>query len=156
MFTHYMIGADAKASGVAPSVARPGRMTNMDWDDWLFWTLLLFIAPFVMGIRSIVADRRLKAQIEALTNTVTMLDHRVFRLNEQLEGSAVPGAAPPSEPLAEEPEPSAPAEIVTETSAEIPEPVVQLVAPPPSPPLPRAAAAGRSFEQRLAENWLVW
>jgi uncharacterized membrane protein len=45
---------------------------------------------------------------------------------------------------------------VTETSAEIPEPVVQLVAPPPSPPLPRAAAAGRSFEQRLAENWLVW
>ena len=54
----------------------------MDWDDALPWAFLLFIAPFVMAIRSIVVQRRLRAKVELLTGKVSMLDHRIFRLDE--------------------------------------------------------------------------
>jgi uncharacterized membrane protein len=129
----------------------------MDWDDALPWAFLLFIAPFVMAIRSIVVDRRLKAQIEQLTGKVGMLDHRVFRLDErliELTGGApvAPAAeAPAAEtpPLAE-PAPSPP------VAAAGPEPVVaQAPQPPPPAPVP-ARQTARSLEQRLAERWLVW
>src|SRR5579883_2023072 len=74
---------------------------RMDWDDALPWALLLFIAPFVLSIRSIVADRRLKAEIEVLTGKIGMLDHRIFRLDEQLRALTGGTVAPP--PPAEEP-----------------------------------------------------
>ena len=35
-------------------------------DDALPWAFLLFIAPFVMGIRSIVVSRRLRARVDGL------------------------------------------------------------------------------------------
>ncbi len=123
----------------------------MDWDDALPWAFLLFIAPFVLSIRSIVADRRLKAQIELLTGKVGMLDHRIFRLDEQVRALAG-GTTPPPPPPAEEPR-AAPA--VEPATAEPPapepepEPVMAVVRAP-------APAARKPFEQRLAENWLVW
>ena len=129
----------------------------MDWDDALPWAFLLFIAPFVLSIRSIVADRRLKAQIEVLTGKIGMLDHRIFRLDEQVRALAGGTAAPPrpaEEPL---PEPTAEPVAAEQPAAETPpaEPELQPVmaaAPPPAPTL----VARKPFEQRLAENWLVW
>jgi uncharacterized membrane protein len=128
----------------------------MDWDDALPWAFLLFIAPFALSIRSIVADRRLKTQIEVLTGKMGMLDHRIFRLDEQVRALGAGPAAPPPTP-AEAPtpetaaEPIAPEVPVADTPAVEPEPEpVMAVAPPPAP------ATGKPFEQRLAENWLVW
>jgi uncharacterized membrane protein len=124
----------------------------MDWDDALPWAFLLFIAPFVMGIRSIVADRRLRARIDALYDKVAMLDHRIFRLDEQLSGATAAPIAPPEaqpdEPIAEPQEPLQ----VTSVSEPIVEPVAAMAAAG-SPP---TGAAGKRFEQLLVENWLVW
>ncbi|HXO03394.1 MAG TPA: hypothetical protein VN900_15145, partial [Stellaceae bacterium] len=64
-------------------------------DDALPWAFLLFIAPFVMGIRSIVVSRRLRARVDALYDKVAMLDHRIFRLDERLGETAATPTAPP-------------------------------------------------------------
>ncbi|HVH79265.1 MAG TPA: DUF2339 domain-containing protein [Stellaceae bacterium] len=129
-------------------------------DDALPWAFLLFIAPFVMGIRSIIADRRLKIQIEALTGKVAMLDHRIFRLDERLTALGAEPLIPPEAAAAEQgpqplPEPAPvaePAAAAEPASPPTPQPVPAMAtAPPPVP-----AGGGKSFEQRLAENWLVW
>ncbi|HEV2186205.1 MAG TPA: DUF2339 domain-containing protein, partial [Stellaceae bacterium] len=127
----------------------------MDWDDALPWAFLLFIAPFVMAIRSIVVNRRLKAQVELLSNKVALFDHRLLRLDERLTAFAggAPIAPAPEAPAAPPPaEVPAAAEPVTPTAPAIPQPTA--VAPPPPPPPP--ARPRRSFEQRFAERWLVW
>jgi uncharacterized membrane protein len=136
----------------------------MDWDDALPWAFLFFIAPFVLAARSIVVGRRLRAQIETLTGKVAMLDHRIFRLDERLnglgEGTAppIPAVEPGAEPLAAPQsvasfppaqEPMSPAAPV------VPEPVPAAAATVP-PPAASVREAGKRFEQRLAENWLVW
>jgi uncharacterized membrane protein len=129
----------------------------MNWDDALPWAFLLFIAPFVMAVRSIVVHRRFKTQIELLTGKVAMLDHRLFRLDERLTALAGGGeiAAAPEAPAAEPPVADAPP-VAQEAPAPVPlaapEPAVT-TAPPPARPLP---LPGRSFEQRFAERWLVW
>src|SRR5262249_9784476 len=87
----------------AASLCRRLARCTMDWDDALPWAFLLFIAPFVLSIRSIVTDRRLKAQIDVLTGKIGMLDHRIFRLDEQVRALAGGTAAPP--PPVEEPLP---------------------------------------------------
>ena len=121
-------------------------------DDALPWAFLLFIAPFVMGIRSIVVSRRLRARVDALYDKVAMLDHRIFRLDERLgETAATPTAPPdvqPDTPIIElqEPVPATP----------VSEPMVEPVAAMAAPSSPPTGAAGRRFEQILVENWLVW
>ena len=109
-----MMSATDGASGVT-SHADPDGLKGlaMDWDDALPWALLLFLAPFAMAIRSIVVDHRRKAQIEALTGKVAMLDHRMFRLDERL--TALAGGAPdvtasaiPEAPTLETPPAAAP------------------------------------------------
>ncbi|HXP05604.1 MAG TPA: DUF2339 domain-containing protein [Stellaceae bacterium] len=131
----------------------------MDWDDVLPWAFLLFIAPFVMAIRSIVVDRRLKAQIELLTGKVAMLDHRLFRFDERLSALAGGGPITPTletpaavTPVAETPPIVQEAETppVSPATAEPPAAIAPPPAAGPSPPL------GWSFEQRFAERWLVW
>src|SRR5580704_8792510 len=127
----------------------------MDWDDVIPWALIIFLAPFALAVRSIVVNRRLRVQIEALANKVAMLEHRLFRFGERLDGAVVPAAAPQPEapPVTE------PAEIVStaEPAAELPPPVTT---PEPAfatvAPTPPVGGSGRRFEQRLAENWLVW
>jgi uncharacterized membrane protein len=176
MFTHYMfIAPDGQAAFRRSRCGRIERCAAMDWDDALPWAFLLFIAPFAMAIRSFVVDRRLKAQIETLTGKIAMLDHRLFRLDERLNGlaegegaapsapAATPGPAPGVAPAAEPavaarpaapiPEPAAAAFAPYEAAAVLPPPPAP---PSPLPPPPSARAAGRRFEQRLAENWLVW
>ena len=69
----------------------------MDWDDALLWSLVVLIAPLALAVRSIVVDRRLKARIEALTDKVAMLDHRLFRVDERLQAL---GAGPETQPEA--------------------------------------------------------
>ena len=88
----------------------------MDWDDALPWSLLLTLGAIALALRSMVVQRRLRARIDALTDKLAMLDHRVFRINERLEaggqGLAPSPDAPPavevtpeqtSEPVASEP-----------------------------------------------------
>ncbi|HTQ33217.1 MAG TPA: DUF2339 domain-containing protein [Stellaceae bacterium] len=133
----------------------------MDWDDALPWSFLLFIAPFALALRSLVVNNRLKRQIETLTNKVGMLDHRVFRLDERLTalGGEPLAEPPPSPTVAESTHPSeAPKPAIAEPLPEpepeaAPELAPAMVSAPP--PVSRRDA-GKRFEQRLAENWLVW
>lgn len=127
----------------------------MDWDDALPWIVIVFVGLIAMAIRSLVTDRRLKTQIDLLSNKLAMLDHRMFRLDERL--TALPGGAPPAPP----PEAAAPAAPAVEAppateptpavAASAPAPETAVVRAPPAPTAPR-----RSFEQRFAERWLVW
>ncbi|HXC26368.1 MAG TPA: DUF2339 domain-containing protein [Stellaceae bacterium] len=133
----------------------------MDWDDVLPWGFLFFIAPFLLSLRSMLVGRRLRAQIETLTSKVAMLDHRIFRLDERLTALGAAPLIPPTDaPAAESsPEPAAaPPEVTQATPAEpVPEPVPEAVpAMAAASPPPTSTDAGKSFEQRLAENWLVW
>lgn len=128
----------------------------MDWDDALLWSLLVLIAPLALAVRSIVVDRRLRARIEALTDKVAMLDHRLFRVDERLQAL---GAGPETQPEAAPVEAVSPAAEATPA----PEPVTVEVEPAfastgitTTEPVAPAGDAGRRFERRLAENWLVW
>src|SRR5215469_717085 len=117
--------AKPTASGIRPDCGSRGA--PMDWDDALPWAFLLFIAPFALSIRSIVLDRRLKAQIEVLTGKIGMLDHRIFRLDEQVRALAGGAVAPPPTPTEEPPpetvaEPAAAAVPVADRPAVEPEP----------------------------------
>ncbi len=135
----------------------------MDWDDAFPWAFLFFIAPFVMAIRSIVVARRFKAQIAALTGKVAMLDHRLFRLDERLDGMTAGPVAPPVPSVASPPE-AVPEPIEVSSTAPPPERVLEPAAgafgpheaAPPAPPPAAVGASSRRFEQQLAENWLVW
>ena len=55
----------------------------MDWDDALPWFLVVLLTAIAMAVRSLVADRRLKSQLEALASKVAMYEHRLFRLDER-------------------------------------------------------------------------
>jgi uncharacterized membrane protein len=136
----------------------------MDWDDALPWAFLLFIAPFVMGIRSFVVGRRLRAQVETLANRIAMLDHRIFRFDERLTALGSGEVAPPPPPIAEPtaapaaavPQEEAAAEPVVEPADATSQPYEASSIPPLQSPPASAREAGKRFEQRLAENWLVW
>ena len=126
----------------------------MDWDDALLWLLIVFAAAIAMAIRSLIADRRLKAQLDLLSGKLAMVDHRVFRLDERL--TALAGGPP----IAPPPEAAAPAARVSEAPAvAAPEPTPAApprAAEPAVVPPPPAAAPRRNWEQRFAERWLVW
>jgi uncharacterized membrane protein len=133
----------------------------MDWDDVLPWGFLFFIAPFLLSLRSMLVGRRLKAQVETLANKVAMLEHWIFRLDERLAAlgaeplippAVLPGAEPPVETAALPAEAAAPAPAAPGPEA-VAEPAAAMAA---APPAATAADAGKKFEQRLAENWLVW
>jgi uncharacterized membrane protein len=133
----------------------------MDWDDALPWFFLFYVVPFVLAVRTMVVGRRLRRQVDTLTDKIGMLDHRIFRLDERMTGlTEGPPLAPPAVPLPEpapEPIEVAPAAVSAEP---VPVPVeATFRSPEPAMPVPSDAAAreaGRRFEQRLAENWLVW
>src|SRR6202035_2602560 len=111
----------------------------MDWDDALPWFLVVLLTGIAMAVRSLVADRRLKTQLEALANKMAMYEHRLFRLDERVAALAG-GPAPadqPEAPVAEQPpvaeipptaEQPAPAEAVVRTT-----PVPADLLPPPGP-----------------------
>lgn len=132
----------------------------MDWNDVLPWGFLFFIAPFLLSLRSILVGRRLKTQLEALTSKVAMLDHRIFRLDERLTALGTAQLIPPTTAPATEPsyEPAAAApEVAPVTPGEpVSEPVPETVQVAAAATPATTARADRSFEQRLAENWLVW
>src|ERR1700693_4343733 len=116
----------------------------MDWDDVIPWALIIFLVPFALAVRSIVVDRRLRAQIEALANKIAMLEHRLFRFGERLDGAPASAAPPlPEAPAVTAPEPAetVPAAPVAEPPTAIPEPVFVTVAPT----LP-SRDSGRRFE----------
>jgi uncharacterized membrane protein len=136
----------------------------MDWDDALPWAFLFSLLPFVLAVRSIIVSRRLRTQIEGLAGKIAMLDYRLFRIDERLNGLSAEPTTPPAEaPTVETPPVEASA--ATPVAAEEAMPVERVSEPVPRPvdvmataaPTPAAvASAGRSFEQRLVENWLVW
>jgi uncharacterized membrane protein len=102
--------------------------------DWLLG--LCVIAAPVLAARAFFRTRTLTATILALKASVEVLDHRLSRL-EALPAS-VPEAPLPEVPLPEE------------AVGESPPFPAQIAAPlPPAP-------TGRSWEEILVENWLVW
>jgi uncharacterized membrane protein len=126
----------------------------MDWDDALPWFVIFLVAPVALAVRSIAVDRRLKARIDALTGKIGMLDHRLLRMDERLRALGErPGTEPQAAP-AEAPSPAVEAAPAAEPVAVEVRPVLTAVTTLESP-VP-AGDAGRRFEQRLAENWLVW
>ena len=113
-------------------------------DFWLLVALVLLIpvVALILAIWALAAHRTLRRRVDELTDKMRMVDHRVLRLGEAIEGSAPPPVAVPATP---EPAPAPTPAPAT------PEPVTATVpeaAPPPRP--------GRRWEQILAENWLVW
>lgn len=115
-----------------------------------------FIIPLsalILAIWALAANRGLHRRVDALTEKMRMVDHRVIRLGEAQAGWAAPEASPP--PPETSPAPSA---AIPETPAAAPvspepEPVVGYGEAVEPPPAPRPA---RQWEQKLAENWLVW
>jgi uncharacterized membrane protein len=108
----------------------------------------VFVIPLsalILAIWALAANRGLRRRVDALTEKMRMVDHRVIRLGEAATGSAA------AEPRAAAPEPAAPAEPAAPEPAAAPRPEAP-ASPPPAPP----AVRGRSWEQILAENWLVW
>ena len=125
----------------------------MDLDDWFVWLVIVVASPYVLSIWALVANRKLRRQIERLAERFHMVDHRLVRLGEAVAAQSGPVAeaaapAPPSPPA--------------------PAPAAEIQAPEPPPALPPPAAAAEpefrpapvaaawKWEQRLAENWLVW
>jgi uncharacterized membrane protein len=115
----------------------------MDWDDAVPWFFIFFLASVSLSLRSVVVNRRLKARLDALADKVALLD---ARLSEGAAASALAQEAPAAEPDIEQQETAPPP---------IPEPMAEPAVAMASPPLP-AGDAGKRFEQRLVENWLVW
>jgi uncharacterized membrane protein len=131
----------------------------MDWDDAVPWFFILLITALVLSVRSIVVDRRLRAQIAALTGKLAMVDHRVFRLDERLTPLEAGGAVAPPPPTDEATPPVPPEPAMEAVPEPEPEPVLEpIAAMAAAAPLPAISTreARRRFEQRLAENWLVW
>jgi uncharacterized membrane protein len=120
----------------------------MDVDAVLLWFAV--IAAFAIALKTMFgarrSNRRLSAQLEALTEKVWLLDHRVARLTEGSIGPA-PDEAPAAAPaVAAQPAMSAAAE-----------PELAAAGPPmPRPPSPPAAPGAARIERLLVENWLVW
>ncbi|HEY1798046.1 MAG TPA: DUF2339 domain-containing protein [Stellaceae bacterium] len=124
--------------------------------------LIIPLSALILAIWAITANRGLRRRIDELTAKMRMVDHRVIRLGEAVAGQAAPealplpseAAAPPS-PVVSEPPVVARAEPEPEK-----EPVVgegDRSEPTPAPPSTTPPATpGRSWEQVLAENWLVW
>lgn len=117
------------------------------------WFTFASLAAFGLALKSIFDVRALRAGFDILNDKVRSLDDRLRRLDERFQQLQAPlevagTAAPPVSP--EEP-------IVVpmaDPPAVSPE---QMTAPPEPPPQPRwAAGSGKSLEQVLAENWLVW
>ena len=135
----------------------------MDWDDWLIALAIILLSPFVLAIWALVANRALRRRVDELTEKFRMFDHRLIRLAEALAGAGPPPAT--STPL---PEPASPAEPIFEPVAPLPEPArpeaqpafapaaAASAAPPPAPVPATTPRTPSRWEQKLAENWLVW
>src|SRR5229473_2667926 len=70
----------------------------MDWDDF-FPFILAIVAAFVLALKAVFDARRVRGQLAGLTEKFWMLDHRLVRLNEQMERVAAPpdeAAVPPA------------------------------------------------------------
>src|SRR6266851_3705755 len=135
---------------------------RMDWDDFLPFALAI-VAAFALALKAVFDARRVRRQLAGLTEKFWMLDHRLVRLNEQMERVAAPpgeAAAPPAGPTAPEAAPPIEAAVAAEEPGPVPaEPAEAAEAPAlAEAAVPPAAAAppGRSWEQVLVEHWLVW
>jgi uncharacterized membrane protein len=107
--------------------------------------LIIPLAALLLAIWALAANRGLRRRVDELTEKMRMVDHRVLRLGEAVAG----GAAPAAEPAQPAPQPPAPVQAAAPEPVAAPQPAEP---PPPAPP----AVPGRSWEQVLAENWLVW
>lgn len=117
------------------------------------WLTIATLAAFGLALKSTFNTRALRAGLDTLTDKVRTLDSRLLQLEERFQRlQAPPEAAETAAPPAPSEEPIVAAAAEPPTAS--PEPVI---VPPGPPPLPRwAAESGKSFEQVLAENWLVW
>src|SRR5260370_42657904 len=73
---------------------------RMDWDDFFPFALAI-VAAFVLALKAVFDAHRVRVQLTGLTEKFWMLDHRLVRLNEQMERVAAPpgeAVAPPAEP----------------------------------------------------------
>src|SRR5260370_26948868 len=124
---------------------------GMDWDDFFPFALAI-VAAFVLALKAVFDAGGVRGQLAGLTEKYWMLDHRLVRLNEQMERVAAPpgeAAAPPAEPT----EPAAAPPIEAAVAAEEPGPVAAEPAEAAEAPAlaeaavpPAAAAPGRSWE----------
>jgi uncharacterized membrane protein len=102
--------------------------------DWLL--TLCVIAASVLAAKAFSRTRALTATILALKASVEVLDQRLSRLDDPR--ASLPEAPPSEAPLPEE---------AAGEAAPFPAQIVAI--PPPVP-------TGRSWEEILVENWLVW
>ncbi|HEX3414845.1 MAG TPA: DUF2339 domain-containing protein, partial [Stellaceae bacterium] len=107
--------------------------------DWLL--TLCVIAASVLAAKAFSRTRALTATILALKASVEVLDQRLSRFDARPAG--VPEAPLPETPVAEAPLPEEALDEPLPSPAQIDAPL------PPAP-------AGRSWEEILVENWLVW
>src|SRR6185437_15638792 len=154
IFTHYML-ASAPSQ---PPCCRGGfgegrRMILDDLEFWFFALLAILVGGFVLAVWALVANRRLRARVDDLTEKFRMVDHRLIRLGEAVAGQPAPAAeaAPPEAPPASvmpAPQPEPTREPEPERVVALSERRQEASVHPARPKV--------NWEQKLAENWLVW
>src|SRR5690242_5644237 len=84
----------------------PGGV-GMDWEDSFPFVLVGFIASLVLALKALRDARSSRAQVAALAEKFYMVDHRLFRLAEQMAllRGAAPEETPPAAEVAAPPEP---------------------------------------------------
>jgi len=115
------------------------------------WFAIVALAAFGLALRSNRNVRALRAELATLNGRIRTLDDRLLRLDQRVQRfEAPPEGAAAAASLASHEEPVVIP--MAEPQARPPEP---MIAPTPAE-MPRATGWSRSWEQILAENWLVW
>src|SRR5215470_16027266 len=101
----------------------------MDAEDWLPWLAVLAIVASGLAIKALSEARAARTRLQALTDKVWMLDHRLLRLDERLQTFL------PLPPTTE-----TPTETQEAPGAAAAPPETELAGPPSEPIVPPAAA----------------
>jgi uncharacterized membrane protein len=122
------------------------------------WLAIATLAAFGLALKSVLNARALRAGLDTLSDKVRGLDDRLRRLDERFHRLDPPPEA--SETAAPPVVPEGPiAAAMAEPPVLSPAPMTAPPEPPPPEPTPMpllAGGLGKSLEQVLAENWLVW